>query len=472
MNLPKEINIFNFNVGEESFIYDCDTGFLTKSAEILDDILKLFPLCTRKEIINKLANKYKESQINNCLDQISELYDKGILFNNSRIAVERTPKYSRQSWDDSNLLVNLWLNVSHDCNLRCIYCFGHGGSYGGERGIMEWETAKKCIDYWYKFLNKQVSETSVTFFGGEPLMNVDVIEHSIEYINTLLLKDNIGVKYIITTNGTILNDRLINLLKNNDVYFSISIDGGKLIQDKNRPYNSGEGSYEKIKENVTELKKIFDVIPARITLTHENVPLLKDTVIDLWEIGFTDVVYEFVTIDDPDMSIFQEDIELLRSQVRDLNKITYNNIVNKKRKFFSNTLRYASFINNNSIKNECSFQSPYTIMFTPFGDIYKCHRMMDNNEHKVGDIDSGISWSLFSDNTKNYIEETECSDCWAKRICGGGCAQENFIYTGDYSKPYNLLCEEIKMLAEESLKFYTKMHIEDKEAFNRIFLKS
>lgn len=109
-------------------------------------------------------------------------------------------------------------------------------------------------------------------------------------------------------------------------------------------------------------------------------------------------------------------------------------------------------------------------MFTPSGEMFKCHRMMDNHEHCVGNLIDGIDWEQFSKNTRKYIEETECKDCWAKRICGGGCAQENFIYTGDVSKHYDLLCDEIKMLAEESLKFYAKMYLENEKDFHRIFI--
>ena len=471
MKLPMEVNIFNYKVCDEDFIYDCDTGFITQSTGILNEIIKLLPTCTEKEIYSKLSNQFSTEMIKDCLNQLSNLYDKGYIFDCSSKYMNKTPNYFQEEWENGDLLVNLWLNISHDCNLRCIYCFGNGGSYGGTRQIMTKEVSKLCVDYWFKYLNKNASEATVTFFGGEPLMNIDVLEFSINYINQLLKDFKINIKYLITTNGTILNNRLIRLFKENDINFTISIDGGEVIQNKNRPYASGKGTFNVIKENVSILRKYYDTLSARMTLTHENILFLKDAVIDLWDIGFTDVIYEVVTIDDDRMSITNEDIELLRPQIKELNEITYHNMVNKSRKFFANCTRFAGFIHNVSIKNECSFQSPYTIMFTPEGNIFKCHRMMDNKDRKVGNLKNGINWNKFSENTKKYVDETECKSCWAKRICGGGCAQENYIYTGDYSKPYKTLCNETKMLAEESLKFYSRMYLENNSSFKRIFLK-
>lgn len=176
--------------------------------------------------------------------------------------------------------------------------------------------------------------TTVTFFGGEPLMNIDVIKFSINYINELLKEYDIQVQYIITTNGTIFNDDIIKLFVDNDIRFTISIDGGQAIQDRNRPYTSGKGSFEVIKTNVAKLRKYYNKLSARMTLTHEDVPYLKQAVMDLWDIGFTDVVYEFVTIEDEKLSIMKQDVECLRKQVQELNQITYKNMVNKKGNFY------------------------------------------------------------------------------------------------------------------------------------------
>lgn len=344
MECPININIKSIEVDNSTFLYDGDTGFLTESTGILDDVVKLISHLTKDQIVEKLEKKYGKKAIINCLEQLDDLYDKKLLFDREKRAVTRTPEVYKKDWEDGKLLVNLWLNVSHDCNLRCIYCFGHGGSYGGSRELMSVDTAKKSIDYWFKYLNKDIPMTTVTFFGGEPLMNIDVIKFSINYINELLKDYAIQVQYIITTNGTIFNDDIIKLFVENDIRFTISIDGGQAIQDRNRPYTSGKGSFEVIKKNVAKLRKYYDKLSARMTLTHADVTYLKQAVMDLWDIGFTDVVYEFVTIADENLSIMKEDIECLRKQVRELNHITYKNIVNKKRQFFTNTIKYAGFI--------------------------------------------------------------------------------------------------------------------------------
>ena len=239
MEFPVSINVKSVNVGNDTFMYDGDTGFLTKSTGLLNDVLDYISCSTREEIVDALREKYGEEEIIGCLQNIETLYNQKKLFDREKKAVMRSPEAYQKDWEAGNLLVNLWLNVSHDCNLRCIYCFGHGGSYGGTRELMSIDTAKKSIDYWFKYLNKNIPMTTVTFFGGEPLMNLEVIKFSINYVNKLLEEYDIRVQYIITTNGTIFNDEIIELFMKNDVQFAISIDGGQAIQDRNRPYASG-----------------------------------------------------------------------------------------------------------------------------------------------------------------------------------------------------------------------------------------
>lgn len=235
MEFPVSINVKSVNVGNDTFMYDGDTGFLTKSTGLLNDVLDYISCSTREEIVDALREKYGEEEIIGCLQNIETLYNQKKLFDREKKAVMRSPEAYQKDWEAGNLLVNLWLNVSHDCNLRCIYCFGHGGSYGGTRELMSIDTAKKSIDYWFKYLNKNIPMTTVTFFGGEPLMNLEVIKFSINYVNKLLEEYDIRVQYIITTNGTIFNDEIIELFMKNDVQFAISIDGGQAIQDRNRP---------------------------------------------------------------------------------------------------------------------------------------------------------------------------------------------------------------------------------------------
>lgn len=168
MEFPTNINVKSVKVDNDTFLYDGDTGFLTKSTGVLNDVVEKIPCLSRNQIINSLEEKYSKGKVLDCLHQVEELYQNNMLFDRGREAVVRTPAAYQKDWEDGNLLINLWLNVSHDCNLRCIYCFGHGGSYGGNRELMSINTAKRSIDYWFKYLNKDITMTTVTFFGGEP----------------------------------------------------------------------------------------------------------------------------------------------------------------------------------------------------------------------------------------------------------------------------------------------------------------
>ena len=202
---------------------------------------------------------------------------------------------------------NLHLNLAHDCNLRCVYCFGHGGDFAGCRTIMSKETAKKCVDFWYAQLHPDKAETvTVTFFGGEPLLNKPVFKYTVDYIAAKFRNTPKEVRYNLTTNATILDEEILDILINHKMNPLISMDGFQQIQDLNRPYASGRGSYQIVRQNVQTLSSHFP-LKARITLSKNGVAGFKDSVIHLWDLGFSEVSYALAAIADPGLSLNDKD---------------------------------------------------------------------------------------------------------------------------------------------------------------------
>lgn len=463
---PLETNIFNYEYNEHKFFYDLDTGFFAESSELLEDIFKLIPVLRAEEIINKLKTNYPEGKIKEYLQDLCRLHNEEKIFSKDSVKSFK----NKEEWINKQGLANLWLNVSHDCNMRCIYCFGHGGSYGGKRELMTREMAKKSIDFWYNRLGNN-KKCNVTFFGGEPFINIDVIKWSINYIKELTKGKDLEIYYSITSNGTVFDDELTKFMSENKIHPMISIDGGPKIQNKNRPFISGKGSYGIVKKNIKKLRENFNTLQARITLIKDNAPYFEETVKHLWELGFTDVSFEIVTIDDKTLSLDKDDVKLLNSQISELTDITFQNIIEGRHRFFSNVIKICFQIHNRLVNNICSFQGVSTIMVNPSGEFHKCHRMMDQSDMSIGNIDEGIDWNKYTSTKIKPLDELICKNCIARSICGGGCAHEHWLYNGDFNKPYEIKCICNKYMMNEAFRLYTKLYLESPKILNEFFSK-
>ncbi|MCK4260743.1 MAG: radical SAM protein [Halanaerobiales bacterium] len=457
LKTPLNINIIKYQNRDKSFFMDTDTGFFTESTELLDELLDLIPKYTTKDIIERIRNKYSVEDITNYLDELGKLHrDQTLFIDKFSPLYEDRKKNIRKSG-----IPNLFLNIAHACNLRCIYCFGHGGNYGGKREIMTVEMAKRCVDYWYDLLDEEEQELTVTFFGGEPLLNKSVVKFVVDYINEKV--KNKRILFNLTTNGTILDKELFEFLMKNKINPLISIDGDAFIQDTNRPFASGKGSYDVIASNIKEMSKVFSHLKARITLTRENVPYFKKTVEHLWKMGFNDVSYAFVALEDNKLSLSKTDLDVLFPQISALCEITYKNILNNRHKILGNIFDVVIKIHKGQINRLCDFQSVSSVKFSPTGEIYQCHRMLDIPELRVGCIEDGINWEYFISPKMKLFSSKNCEKCWVRAFCSGGCAHENYIYNKNFNEPYEIKCRETKFIVEEGFKFYTDLFIQAPE---------
>jgi uncharacterized protein len=446
---PIKLNTLQLNTNDKNYIYIGKYNTILENSELLKEIFKLSNKCSENDIIDILKKDYDVDKIKNQLSILKEWF---LSVENKKKIINSNYESNENDWLNKKLLSSLWLNISHDCNLRCLYCYGSGGSYGGKRKLMTINKAKEIIDYWFKYLNIDSENISVAFFGGEPLMNKKVLIFSVNYINKLLKKYNRYANYVMTTNGTILDDELFTFFKENAFKVTISIDGGKKIQDFNRPFVSGKGSFNTVAKTIKTLRQSYHGLVGRLTLTHNNVYYFKDSVEELWKTGITNINYDIVSSNDINLKLTHSDLDILKSQISELSKITYKNIINDNSKVLLPLIKYGKIIHNYLNNNTCPFYTKSTLVVDPNGEIFKCHRFADNNDFSVGNISTGLNWDRYCDN-KSF--NTRCSSCWASSICTD-CAQVHYISNIDSKSP-DIWCEHQKLLIEESLKLYINL---------------
>ncbi len=447
----------HFKVQDKFFVYDGGSATLSEVNKIIYDILTFSRICDLYDdedcnyIIDMLKQDYAEDKVKEALEAIKDSNEEGFLRNKDRIYDIFDEKYEVSEKDSFSGC--LWLNISHDCNLRCKYCFGNGGDYGLERSLMTKETAKKCIDYWFDNINKEQRFFEVAFFGGEPLMNKEVLFFSVEYINRLIKSIDAKVRYNLTTNGTILKDDIIALFSENNFKLSISIDGIEKIHNKNRYYASGKGSFEDIVKNVKSLQKYVKPLSVQITLRKNDIPFLKQSVQMLWSIG-VNFVYSNLVFNKEEIYEY-EDYESFHRQVKELSEMTYNNIINDELYTYNGLVKSIGKVHRRDFSTNCFFWNNGAFIFSPEGTAYKCYRFVGDEKYNIGNIEDKNINLLQHRYKKEKIEK--CSNCWAQLHCGDGCPYENNIYSDDINTPSDQWCTKTKILLKESLILYAKL---------------
>lgn len=457
-------------VEEKNYAFFANTGLFAEISEIAAYVLDNGDI-EEKEIIEKFKNDYDEAQIKNEIYMMKKFVQKQKENCKGNIVKDRYKGYENMdffAWKKNHGFVCLWLDIAYDCNLKCRYCFGDGGDYGRKRELMTEDKAKKCIDFWLEHLSPHAKYVYITFFGGEPLLNYKVLKYATEYIESSLNGKDITIIYSLTTNGTIYSDEIADFLLEHNINPLISIDGIKKIQDRNRPFNSGKGSYSIVKENVNKYLKKFEFLRARMTVTKEDVPYFKQSVEHIWNMGIPYVMYDLVASTDTELMVDEKDLQVLKKQILDLEEISYNNIITGKNEVLWSLIKPAKKIHEADWHGSCSLCGLTTVVFDPQGCMFKCHRLAGSPKFEVGTIDKGIDWGKFNDRFDRNTP-LECEKCWARAVCQEGCPQIRLTYNNTVERNYPLWCEHNKFIIERSLNLYSKLYKNDEKNFKRFF---
>ena len=337
----------------------------------------------------------------------------------------------------------LCLHIAHDCNLACRYCFAGEGEYHGRTALMSYEVGKKALDFLIENSGTR-RNLEVDFFGGEPLMNFEVVKKIVEYGRSLEKTHDKKFRFTLTTNGVLLNDEVMEFANKEMSNLVLSIDGRKEIHDKMRPSRNGKGSYDLILPKfiaAAESRNQTDYY-VRGTFTHYNTDFYKD-VLHLADLGFKQISVEpVVASPDEDYAFTDEDIDVI---CEGYDKLAAEMLKRDKEGRGFNFFHFMIDLTGGPCVAKrlsgCGSGTEY-LAVTPWGDLYPCHQFVGNEDFLIGNLDEGIKRTDICNEFKmcNVYSKPKCKECFAKFYCSGGCAANAYNYHGSILESYDTGC--------------------------------
>lgn len=405
--------------------------------DLLDNVQPPFEDVCPEKVVTKLSRFYKKEDIESCYEEVKELYKQELLFTED--TYEELSKVAITS-----PIKAMCLNIAHDCNLRCAYCFASTGDFGKGRKLMSYETGKKALDFLIEQSKGRVN-LEVDFFGGEPLMNFNVVKKLVEYGRSREKETKKNFRFTITTNGLLLDDDKIDFINKEMNNVVLSIDGRKEVNDKLRVRVDGTGCYDKI---VPLYKKLVEKrgdkeYYVRGTFTKYNQDF-SDDVFALLDEGFDQISVEPVVGDpsDPYALTEKELPQIFREYDRLSKRILDYEKTGKKFNFFHFMIDLDQGPCAIKRMRGCGCGNEY-VAVTPDGDIYPCHQFVGMDDYKMGNVEDGT----FNPEMKkefaaaHIYTKPDCRECWARFYCSGGCNANNYEHMGDILKSYKIACE-------------------------------
>ena len=430
------------------YLIDVNSGSVHIIDELIYNMVGEDELLDKEDVINNLKDKWSKEEIEEAYEELIDLVKEEVLY--SKDLYEEIAMAGDES---ESYIKALCLNVIHDCNLRCKYCFADEGEYKGCRKPMSAEVGKRAIDYVLEN-SGNIKNIEVDLFGGEPLMVFDTIKEIVDYAKEKDKLYNKNIRFTMTTNSTLLNDEIIDYIDKNMGNIILSIDGRKEVNDNVRIRVDGSGCYDRILPNIKKMVDRRDPSKqyyARGTFTRENTDFFED-VMALANEGFSEISIEPVVLPDShNLSIRSEDLPKIYEQYEMLYKEMLRRAENN-----DNPFKFYHFnidLNGGPCVYKriagCGAGHEY-VAITPDGDIYPCHQFVGNEEFLLGNINSGIKNKNLSKDFKNahIYNKPKCKECWARFYCSGGCQANNFNFNGDIHVPYEIGCEMQKKRIE------------------------
>ncbi|MBQ7309777.1 MAG: thioether cross-link-forming SCIFF peptide maturase [Clostridia bacterium] len=444
--------VHQYKLNGYNIVLDTCSGSVHCVDEVAYDIIEMYKSHTREEIVKTILERYgnmegvNEEEILLCLDDVKALEEDGKLFTEDQ--------YEKLAFDyknNSNVVKALCLHVAHTCNLNCEYCFASQGKYQGERALMSFEVGKQAFDFLIANSGTR-RNLEVDFFGGEPLMNWDVVKQLVAYARSVEKEHNKNFRFTFTTNGMLIDDEVIDFLNKEMHNVVLSLDGRKEVHDRFRKDYAGNGSYDRVVPNFQKLveKRGGKDYYVRGTFTHNNVDFVND-ILHMADLGFTELSMEPVVCPPGDpYALTAEDLEKVKEQYEILAK----EMLKRKKEGRPFTFyHYMLDLKNGPCIYKritgCGSGTEYMAV-TPWGELYPCHQFVGDPKYSLGDIWNGIKNKEAQDEFRycNAYARPECRDCWAKLYCSGGCAANSYHATGKISGVYEYGCELFKKRIE------------------------
>ena len=445
--------IHQYKLNGFNIVLDICSGAVHAVDEVAYDIIALFQEKTKEEIVAELAEKYSSredisiSDIEECYGQVCELKESGSLFTPDNFEASA----GKLKEKTAGVVKALCLHIAHTCNLNCSYCFASQGKYHGERAVMSFEVGKRALDFLVENSGSR-RNLEVDFFGGEPLMNFQVVKDLVAYARSIEKEKGKNFRFTLTTNGVLIDDDVIEFANRECSNVVLSLDGRKEIHDRYRVDYAGNGSWEKI---VPKFQKLVEAREGknyymRGTFTHANPDFLEDIKVML-DLGFNELSMEPVVCAPGDPSaLTAEDMEIVKDQYEKLAELMLQrDAEGRPFTFYHYMIDLSGGPCIYKRISGCGAGTEYMAV-TPWGDLYPCHQFVGEEKYLLGNIWDGVS------NTEaqgefaacNVYAREECRDCWARLYCSGGCAANAFHSTGSVTGVYRDGCELFKKRME------------------------
>ena len=444
--------IHSYQLNGYNIVLDVYSGSVHAVDDLAYDVINLYETCSREEIVSRMLTKYRDrpevtaEEIGAVLESVEDLKARGKLF--------APDKYEDLAFDFKNkntVVKALCLHVAHTCNLTCEYCFASQGKYQGERALMSYEVGKQALDFLIANSGSR-RNLEVDFFGGEPLMNWDVVKRLVAYGREQEKVHNKRFRFTLTTNGMLIDDDVIDFANREMHNVVLSLDGRKEVHDRLRRTAGDKGSYDII---VPKFQKLVEArggkgYYVRGTFTHNNVDFTED-ILHMADLGFTELSMEpVVCAPGEPYALTEEDkpklyeqyerlaVEMIRRR-REGRPITfYHYMIDLK----GGPCVYKRITG-------CGSGTEY-LAVTPWGELYPCHQFVGDPKYSMGDVWQGVTNTALRDEFKlcNAYARPDCRDCWARLYCSGGCAANAYHATGSIGGVYRQGCELFKKRIE------------------------
>ena len=438
--------IHQYQLGGYNIVLDICSGAVHVLDDVAYHVVSLFEQNDKDAVIEATCKQFEgredvtRADVEECYEQVLALKENGKLFSPDTFE----PMAGALKEKTAGVIKALCLHIAHTCNLNCSYCFASQGKYHGNRAVMSFEVGKQALDFLVANSGSR-RNLEVDFFGGEPLMNFDVVKQLVAYARSIEKEHNKNFRFTLTTNGILIDDDVIDFANREMSNVVLSLDGRKEIHDRFRVDYAGKGSWEQI---VPKFQKLVEARGGknyymRGTFTHANPDFLKDIQVML-DLGFNELSMEPVVCAEGDPSeLTAEDLPIVLDQYEKLAELMLKkDAEGKPFTFYHYMIDLTGGPCIYKRISGCGSGTEYMAV-TPWGDLYPCHQFVGEESFKLGDIWKGVT------NTERQCEfaacnvyaRPDCRDCWAKLYCSGGCAANAYHATGSVTGVYKYGCE-------------------------------
>lgn len=438
--------IHQYQLGGYNIVLDVCSGAVHAVDELAYDMIALYEQHPRDEVLRMIQKKYSNSEeitqedIADCYDDITALKEAGKLFSPDTFE----PMAGKLKEKTAGVVKALCLHIAHTCNLNCSYCFASQGKYHGERAVMSFEVGKRALDFLVEHSGSR-RNLEVDFFGGEPLMNFQVVKDLVAYAREIEQAAGKNFRFTLTTNGLLIDDDVIDFANRECSNVVLSLDGRQQIHDRYRVDYAGSGSWSKI---VPKFQKLVEARGGknyymRGTFTHANPDFLEDVKVML-DLGFRELSMEPVVAAEGDpAALTEDDLPIVMEQYEKLAELM---ILHRKSGDPFTFYHYMIDLTGGPCIYKrisgCGSGTEYMAV-TPWGDLYPCHQFVGEEQFRLGDIWKGVENTRIQDDFMacNVYAREECRTCWARLYCSGGCAANAYHATGSVRGVYDYGCK-------------------------------